>query len=209
MLKPGKKYLYFVADAQVKNPGMKLEEIVQRAIAGGVNIVQYRDKINSSRIFYEQAMRLMDICRYHSVPFIINDRVDIALAVKADGVHIGQDDLPLDIVRSLANNMIVGYSVKTVDQAVKGQELGADYLGVGTVFETGSKPDAGEAIGLQGLREIVHSVKIPVIAIGGINRTNAAGCMDAGASGIAVISAISLASDPGQAARDLARVVFR
>ncbi len=208
MLDKTKRYLYLVADARVRNPDLGLERIVELAIEGGVNIVQYRDKLNDSRQFYDQALRLKKICEYYGVPFIINDRVDIALATQADGVHIGQGDLPLEKVRPIAGNMLVGYSVKTREQARWGEEYDADYLGAGTVFTTSSKSDAGQAIGLDGLRQVVEAVDIPVIAIGGINESNVAECMRTGVSGIAVISAITLASDPREAAEALARVVF-
>ena len=204
-----KKYLYLVADTQVKNPQLSLEEIVEKAIEGGVNIVQLRDKEGKSRSFYEMALRLKEICKFYNVPFIVNDRVDIALAVGADGVHIGQEDLPLKKVHEIAQDMIVGYSVKTTEQATLGQQNGAHYLGAGTVFQTSSKADAGEAIGVEGLKKIVEAVSIPVIAIGGINVSNAQDCMNAGVAGIAVISAITLATDPRKATQDLAKIVFK
>ncbi len=209
MLDRDEKFLYLVADAEVKKEQITLEKLVEKAIEGGVNIVQYRDKVNDSRRFYEQALRLKDVCHFYSVPLIINDRVDIALAIKADGVHVGQDDLPLGVVRTLAKDMIVGYSVKTTEQALWGQQHGADYLGAGTVFYTSSKKDAGNAIGLEGLRKIVETVNIPVIAIGGINQSNARDCMLTGINGIAVISAITLAQDPYKAAKELAGIVIR
>ena len=199
--------LYLVADSVVKNPKFTLEEIVEAAISGGVDIVQLRDKNDNSRLFYEKARSLKQICKKHDIPFIVNDRVDIALAVDADGIHIGNEDLPLPIVKRIAPSMIIGFSASNIDEAIYGEENGADYIGIGTIFPTTSKSDAGDAIGTEKLKEITSKLNIPSIAIGGINPSNARSCIEAGANGIAVISAITLKDDVENAARELKRII--
>ncbi len=196
------KLLYLVADEQVKNPYIDLADIVELAIRGGVDIVQYRNKLDSYDDFVAKARIIRDICQKYSVPFIINDNLEVALAVQADGLHIGQGDMPLPEVRRRFSG-ILGYSVKTPDQAILGQKNGADYLGAGTVFSTASKADAGYAIGTEGLSSVVEVSTVPVFAIGGINLSNVAEVVATGVKGVAVISAITLQDNPFLAARDL------
>ncbi|MFB6202788.1 MAG: thiamine phosphate synthase [Halorhabdus sp.] len=186
-------------------------EIVERAIEGGVDIVQLREKDLPARHRYEVGQAVRDLTREAGVPLIVNDRVDLALALDADGVHLGDDDLPVSVARELLGEAaIVGRSVSLVADARTAQEAGADYLGVGAIYATGSKDDIDDdeyAIGTDRLAEIVDAVDIPVVAIGGITTQNAPKVIEAGADGVAVISAITGAADPATATRDLGRAV--
>lgn len=165
-------------------------DAVEEALKAGVTVLQLREKDISSRDFYRLALQLRELTKAYGIPLIINDRVDIALAVDADGVHVGQEDLPAEAVRRIiGKEKILGVSARTVEEALKAEEDGADYLGVGAVFPSPTKPSS-EAIGLEGLRKIKSRVKIPVVAIGGITRDNAAEVIAAGADGIACISAV-------------------
>ncbi len=182
--------LYLVTDRDILK-GRDFFKAVELAVKGGVTLVQLREKNISSREFYNLAVALKKLTTSLHVPLIINDRLDIALACDADGLHIGQDDLPLTQARRLlGKNKILGYSVSTVTEAVYGKENGADYLGAGTVFPTGSKADVCEPIGVETLKKIKEAVSIPVVGIGGISLTNARLVKQTGADGISVISAI-------------------
>ncbi|MDR2158901.1 MAG: thiamine phosphate synthase [Treponema sp.] len=207
MLDPRNLLLYLCTD-RVLALGRPIPEAVDEAIAGGVTKVQLREKEVSTGEFYRIALEVQAITRRHHVPLVINDRLDIALAVGAGGLHIGQSDLPLSAVRRLAgDSMFIGVSASTVEEALRAQEQGADYLGVGAVYPTGSKADAGEAIGLKGLADICAAVGIPVAAIGGVNGANAAEVMKTGAAGIAVISGILSRPDIQAAARNLRAIL--
>lgn len=147
---------------------------------------------------------LQALCRAAGVTFIINDRVDVVLAVEADGVHVGQEDLPATTARTLLGpGRFLGVSAATVDEAVAAERAGADYLGVGAVFATGTKADAGAPVGLERLREIRKAVRVPLVGIGGITVENAADVIRAGAQGVAVITAVTLADDVAEATRRL------
>ncbi len=170
--------------------------------------MQLREKEMPTRQLVEEAAHTLTVTRRAGVPLLIDDRVDLALAVGADGVHLGQDDLPVAMARRLLGpDRIIGSSAGTEDEAVAAERDGADYLGVGSVFETSSKADAGAPIGLEGLRRIVHAVRIPVVAIGGVAHHNAASAIQAGAAGVAVISAVVGAEDVADAMRRLVEVV--
>ncbi len=198
--------LYLVTDADLSG-GRSTLEVVEAAIRGGVTVVQYREKNASTRRMFEEALELRALCRRHSVPFIVNDRVDVALAVNADGVHVGQEDLPAALARRLVGpGRLVGVSVDNIDQARQAQADGADYVGASPIFATPTKPDASPPMGIEGLRELARLCQLPVVAIGGINRTNAAEVLQAGAVGIAVVSAIVSARDVEHAARELKRI---
>lgn len=198
--------VYLVTDREILG-GRNLFTAVEQAIKGGVTLVQLREKDIPAKKFYEIAVLLKKLVGSYNVPLIINDRLDIALAADADGLHIGQDDLPLSQVRRLlGNNKILGYSVKNGEQAVFGEKNGADYLGAGAVFATGSKSDAGVPIGLAALGEIKRAVSIPVVGIGGIGSENAAAVRETGADGISVISAILGREDITAAAGELASI---
>jgi len=182
-------------------------------IAGSATLVQLRDKHRSTRAMVEEARGLRDVLEPAGVPLLINDRVDVALAAEADGVHVGQDDMSVPDARLLlGRTAIIGLSVSTLRQAQNAPLELLDYVGVGAVFATGSKDDASAPIGISGLREIVRAIRtrapgFPICGISGINAGNAAEIIEAGADGVAVISALSLAPDPEQAALDLRTVV--
>ena len=180
-------------------------EIAEAAIRGGADVVQLRDKSVSSRGLYDIALQLRRLTREAEVPFIVNDRLDIALAADADGVHIGREDLPAPVVRRiLGPGKILGISAETVEEALTAEREGADYLGVGPVFEArGTKPDAGEPLGLDLIARIRRGCRLPIVAIGGIHAGNARSVLDAGANAAAVISAVASADDVAQAARFL------
>ncbi|MDR2619062.1 MAG: thiamine phosphate synthase [Treponema sp.] len=190
MLNPGSLSLYLCTDRKLLF-GRPLPEAVEAAIAGGVTMVQLREKDAPAREFFDIAREVLALTRSRGVPLIINDRLDIALAAGADGVHLGQSDLPCFEARRIAGkDFIIGISAHTPEGALSAQRAGADYIGSGAVFPTGSKADVGAVIGIEGIRAVADAVKIPVVGIGGINPGNAASVIAAGAAGVAVISAI-------------------
>lgn len=193
--------LYVVTDERAN--GEELIPIIREAIAGGVTAVQLRRKQELGRKFVELGHAIREISREHGVLFFINDRVDVALLVDADGVHIGQDDISCqDARRRLMGDRIIGVSADTIEEAVTAERDGADYLGVGAVYPTKSKSDAGYT-GLEGLMKIVQAVSIPVVGIGGIHAGNVAETIRAGADGAAVVSAVMSAANPQAAAAGL------
>jgi thiamine-phosphate diphosphorylase len=193
--------LYLVTDASLSR-GRTLLQVVGAALRGGVTIVQYREKSATTRRMIEEARELRKLCASAGVPFIVNDRVDVALAVDADGVHVGQDDMPAALARRLiGDKKILGVSAGDPEEARRAVADGADYIGASPVFATPTKPDAPPPMGTEGLRRLARAVSIPVVAIGGMNAENAASIMAAGASGIAVVSAIVAADDVERAAQ--------
>lgn len=195
--------LYLVTDEALAGP-RGVEAVVRAAVAGGVTMVQVREKDGDARAFLAHTRELGAVLRTLGVPLIVNDRVDVALAAGADGVHVGQGDLPCAEVRRLVGpHRLVGVSVGSVDEAQQAERAGADYLGVSPIFATPTKPDAPPPVGLEGLRAIRSAVRLPLVAIGGIHAGNAAQILAAGADGIAVVSAIMAAPDPTAAAREL------
>lgn len=202
MLNPKDLRLYLCTD-RLLALGRPIAEALEEAVAGGVTMVQIREKDASTREFYEVALQIKEIVARHRIPLVVNDRADIALAIGADGLHLGQSDMPLAAARRLVGpGMFIGISASTPALALEAQRGGADYLGVGAVFPTDSKSDVG-VIGLAGLREVCAAVDIPVVAIGGIGPQNAAEAMGAGADGVAVISAIFSQVDIRAATRAL------
>lgn len=182
--------LYLVTDRSFLG-NRSLKAAVSEAIEGGVTFIQIREKDISTRAFYKIAAEVKEVTDYYKIPLVINDRIDIAQAIDADGVHLGQSDMPIEIARMiLGKNKIIGISVKDVKEAIEAEENGADYVGVGTVFYTGTKKDINKPIGLEGLREVCSSIKIPKVAIGGINKDNLKDILSAGADGAAIVSAI-------------------
>ena len=178
-------------------------EQVEAALKGGCTCVQLREKELSDAEFLEEAVKIHEICKHYGVPFIVNDNVDIALAMDADGVHVGQSDMEaLDVRRKLGPDKIIGVSAQTVEQALLAEKHGADYLGVGAVFPTGSKDDADD-VSYDTLKAICRAVSIPVVAIGGISRDNVHRLSGSGICGVAVISAIYGAADIRRASEDL------
>jgi thiamine-phosphate pyrophosphorylase len=199
--------LFLVTDRSLSR-GRSTLEVVRAAVRGGVTCVQLREKTCSTREFIAEALRIKSFLDSSSVALIINDRVDVALAVAADGVHLGQSDMPLAAARSIVgDSMVIGISVESRRDAVEAESGGADYLGVSPIFATPTKTDTAAPLGLAGLQAIRRAVKIPLVGIGGLNRGNAAEVVRSGADGVAVVSAIVAAEDPEQAARDLRREI--
>lgn len=194
--------LYAVTDRHWLN-GRTLVDVVKESLDGGVTMIQLREKSLDEGKFLEEAKELQALCRERHVPFIVNDNVDIAKAMDADGVHVGQSDMEaLDVRAKLGPDKIIGVSAQTVEQALLAEQHGADYLGVGAVFPTGSKDDA-EDVSYDTLKAICKAVSIPVVAIGGISQANVAQLAGSGICGVAVISAIYAARDIKSAAADL------
>ena len=194
--------LYAVTDSHWLN-GRTLHSVVKESLEGGVTFVQLREKQLDEAHFMEEAKDLQVLCREYNVPFIINDNVDIALEMDADGVHVGQSDMEADDVRAkLGPDKIIGVSAQTVEQAVLAEKRGADYLGVGAVFHTDSKADVAE-VSRETLKAICDAVDIPVIAIGGISKENVSELSGTGICGIAVISAIFAEKDIKKATEKL------
>lgn len=204
--------LYLVTDRNCLQQ-QTLEQAVEQAILGGVTLVQLREKAIASKEFYERALRIKAICHHYNVPLLINDRVDIALAVVADGVHIGQSDLPCGVVRQiLGKDKIIGVSARTAQQAIQAQADGADYLGVGAMFATSTKQDA-QTVTIASLTQIRQAVTLPIVAIGGINHTTlpalqqALQAADTSIDGVAVVSAILGQKDVKLASEQLKEMI--
>lgn len=202
--------LYVVTDHELAR-GRSEEEVVRSAIAGGATAIQFRAKDWDTSRMIEVGSRLREITAAADVLFIVNDRVDVAIAVNADGAHIGQEDIPIEIARQiLGPSKILGVTVYNVEQAQAAQEKGADYLGTSAVFPTGTKKYISvPPLGLEGLSRIVKSTSLPVVAIGGISKDNAEQVLNTGVTGIAVVSAVVAADDIEGAARDLRAIVDR
>jgi len=201
---PARWRLYVITDEKASR-GRSHLQVAEAAILGGADVLQLRDKEASSGRLYRVALQLRKLTRDAKVPFIVNDRLDIALAVDADGLHVGQADLPASVVRELLGpGRILGVSVDTVEEARLAEKDGADYLGVGPVFEArGTKPDAGEPLGVDRIARIRRHCRLPIVAIGGINAENARKVREAGADAAAVITAIVAADDIAAEARRL------
>lgn len=194
--------LYLCTDRQLMT-SPTIEQSVEAALKGGATVIQLREKDCSSREFYELGMRVKEITSYYHVPLIINDRADIALAVGAEGVHVGQSDLPCPAVRAMCGaETIIGVSASNLEEAVKAEQDGADYLGVGAMFATGTKTDASIVI-MEELEKIRQAVSIPIVVIGGINSRTLSQFKGKGIDGISVVSAIVAQPDPEAAAREL------
>jgi thiamine-phosphate pyrophosphorylase len=200
--------VYLITDRRAAG-GRSLLDVVRAAIRGGASVVQLREKTGTTREIIELGRALHEITWPAGIPLIVNDRLDIALAIGAEGVHLGHDDMPVALARHLIGQEgIVGASPETLEEGCQMEHDGADYLGVGDVYGTPSKPDAGTPIGIAGLSEVIHAVSIPVVAIGGITLDNARAVIETGAAGVAVISAIMSAPDPAAVARRLREVVW-
>ncbi|GGK54895.1 thiamine phosphate synthase [Haloarcula sebkhae] len=204
--------VYLVTQASL-SADRTTDEIVAEAIDGGVGVVQLREKDRTARERYELGLELRELTREAGVTFVVNDRVDIAQALDADGVHLGDDDLPVPVARELlGDDALIGRSVSTVEDAREAAAAGADYLGVGAVFATGSKDDIDDdeyAVGTDRVAAIAEAVDIPFVGIGGITTENATEVVEAGAGGVAVITAITRADDPAAAAEALQHAVER
>ena len=199
--------LYLVTDSVLAGD-RNMEDIVREAVEGGVTMVQLREKSLDTRSFIDRALRLKKLLAPYGVPLIINDRVDVALASDADGVHIGQSDMPYSMARAiLGPDKIIGLSVENMDQVSEANGLDVDYIGVSPVFATPTKTDTAEPFGLDGLRRAVRMSVHPAVAIGGMNAGTAREVISTGVDGIAVVSAIVCAASPREASRELMRII--
>ncbi|MGN0194163.1 MAG: thiamine phosphate synthase [Pseudoramibacter sp.] len=201
-MEPEDLRLYAITDRRWLG-GRKLSDDVEAVLKGGATMLQLREKDLDTADFRQEAAVIKDICAAYRVPFIVNDNVDIAKAIGADGVHVGQSDMAaMDVRARLGEDKIIGVSASTVEEALEAEREGADYLGVGAVFPTGSKDDAS-AVSRDTLKAICEAVAIPVVAIGGITKDNLPTLSGSGICGVAVISALFAQADPFQAAKTL------
>lgn len=198
--------LYFVTDRHQPKAGT-FEEVVTEALNGGVTILQLREKEGDTGLLYERAMAIKKIAADFHVPFIIDDRIDIMLASDADGVHVGQSDMPAKIARKMIGpDKILGVSASTLEEALQAEKDGADYIGVGAMFATDTKKDA-HLTSMEELREIIHNVHIPVIVIGGINQKTIPLFNEMDISGYAIVSAIMASDNPEKSAAELKELI--
>ena len=196
--------LYLVTDNS--DDVEKFLNTIEEAIKGGVSVVQIREKTADTLEFYNLALQVKEITTKYNVPLIINDRVDVALAIDADGVHVGQSDMPCDITRKLiGEDKILGVSAATIEEAKKAERDGADYIGTGAVFPTKTKDDA-PSITKKDLKEITESINIPTVAIGGITLENASQLKDTGIAGLSVVSAIMSSDNPKKSSEELLNI---
>jgi thiamine-phosphate pyrophosphorylase len=199
-------YSLYVVTTDLSHSAQTHIDIAGDAVAGGATVIQLREKRASTKDILLLAQRIRELTRKAGVCFIVNDRIDIGLATDADGVHIGQNDMPLrEARRLLGGQRIIGVTATNMEEAIEAERNGADYLGVSPIFATPSKEDAGQPMGLEKLKEIRENVRIPIVAIGGITGENVARVISTGADGIAVISAIAAASDRRKATAELLR----
>lgn len=200
--------LMFVTDERIED-NEPFFHILEQALVGGASIIQLREKQLDTARFYQRALQAMRLCKSFGVPMIINDRIDLALAVDADGVHLGQKDMPVAIARQLlAKGKIVGLSVSNEQEALEANALDVDYIGLSPVFATATKTKDLEApLGIEGLKNIRLLSPKPIVCIGGITTANTASLIESGASGIAVVSAISKAQNPQQATANLKKII--
>ena len=201
--------VYLVADPEQSASGDLIAD-TSAALAGGATCVQLRTKNLTDLDAFHLAAALVGLCRGRNVPFLVNDRLDVTLAVGADGLHVGLTDLPIAVVRRLSqDHLLIGWSPETEEQVAAATAEGADYIGIGPIFPTGSKADAAAVVGLDGLARRTALTALPTVGIGGIDAGNAAAVIGSGADGVAVISAILRADDPADAARELRAAVDR
>lgn len=199
--------LYLVTDNS--DDVEKFLNTIEEGIKGGVSVVQIREKTAETLDFYNLALKVKEITAKYDVPLIINDRVDVALAIDADGVHVGQSDMPCDVTRKLiGKDKILGVSAATIEEAKKAEKDGADYIGTGAVFPTATKDDA-PSITKQDLKDVVESINIPVVAIGGITLENAHELTDTGIAGLSVVSAIMSSENPKKSSEELLKIFNR
>jgi len=200
--------LYFVTDSTLTRQGVLAD--VRSALAAGCRLVQYREKMKSTAAMVLEAREIAKLCRQKKALFIVDDRADVALAANAGGVHIGQGDMPLALARKiLGKKRIIGVTVHNAKEALLAQKGGADYVGVSPIFSTGTKSDAGAPCGVELIKEIKKKVRLPIVAIGGINESNLREVLGAGADSVAVVSAVVCAPDPGDAAKRIISKIGR
>ncbi|MCM2677792.1 thiamine phosphate synthase [Alkalicoccobacillus plakortidis] len=191
-----KEFRLYAITGEEFHPGKELVNVMEQAILGGVDIVQLRDKKSSKIDVLKKARKLREVTKKHGVTFIVNDHIDVALAVGADGIHVGQDDLPLDEVRRIVGpDMVIGISTHQIDEAIQAEKGGADYIGVGPIFPTNSKEDVVDPVTTSYIQQIEAEISIPYVAIGGIKRHNLKQVMDAGAKRVCMITEIVEADD--------------
>ena len=201
--------LYLVTDRTL-SLGRSSQEIVSAAVRGGVTCVQLREKHCSTREFIREARSLQPLLHRHKIPLIINDRLDVALAIAADGLHLGQSDMHIhDARRLVGKKMLIGVSAENLDDAIVAEQEGADYIGISPVFATKTKADTAAPLGLEGIRRIRRAVALPLVGIGGINSGNVREILSAGTDGVAVVSAIVAAACPETAAADLKKLILQ
>lgn len=199
--------LYLVTDSSLSRKGTLSD--VKAAVGAGCRLVQYREKNKSTKEMLLEALEIKKICGDSAI-FLVNDRIDVALAAGADGVHIGQDDMPLDCARKLLGaEKIIGLSVHNRAEAIEAEKKGADYVGLGAIFDTSTKKDAGAGIGPEKIREIKTAIKIPLVAIGGINKENCEKVIENGADGLAVISALVCSEDVKRETKQFLKLIQR
>ncbi len=185
---------YFITDHNLSKAGN--ESDILSAIEAGAGLIQYRNKTSKTKEFYSDAKKLKTLCKDKNTIFIINDRLDIALSVNADGVHLGQDDMPIQVAREiLGNDKIIGMTVHTKEEAITAEDNGADYLSIAPIYPTATKKDSGLPCGIELIRQIKDACAVPLFAIGGINLSNAKEVIDAGADGLCAISAVITKDD--------------
>lgn len=186
-----KDFQLYVITGEEFHPTRDVVEVMEEAIQGGADIIQLRDKTNSKRVVLDKARRLRELTRKYDIPFIVNDHIDIALAVDADGIHLGQDDMPLNIAREIVGpDKIIGISTHRIQEAREAEQGGADYIGAGPIFPTNSKSDVVDPVTTSYLNEVISEISIPFVAIGGIKLHNVADVVDTGAHRICVISEV-------------------
>jgi len=201
--------LYLVTDRS-QSLGRSNLEVIQAAVEGGATLVQFREKQASAKEFYHEGLKIRAYLKSQHIPLIVNDRVDLALALDADGVHLGQDDIPVDVARRiLGPQKIIGASVFTLEEAKIAELLGADYLGLSPIFATETKPELVQQIGIEGIPSLRDAVRIPLVGIGSMSESNAYEAVKAGLDGVAVVSAICSREDPKAAAEAIKAEVMR
>ena len=184
---------YLVTDSRLSKKGTLSD--VKEAVEAGCKIIQYREKDKSTKVMIDEASGIKTICSDRTI-FLINDRIDIALAVNADGVHIGQDDMPIETARKLLGpDKIIGLTVHNVAEAIEAEKKGADYVGLGSIFDTSTKKDAGKGIGPARIREVKNAITVPIVAIGGISKENCRNVIENGADSLVAISAVVCSDD--------------
>lgn len=198
---------YLVTDSELSNKGTLSD--VKDAVESGCKIIQYREKNKNTKEMINEASEIRSICRDNAI-FLVNDRIDVALAVGSDGVHIGQDDMPIDTARKLLGaEKIIGLTVHNRDEAIEAEQNGADYVGLGPIFDTATKKDAGEGIGPDCIRDVKNAIKIPVVAIGGINKENCRSVIERGADSLVAISAIVCSDDVKRETKDFIDIILK
>ena len=201
--------LYLVTDRAL-SLGRSNFEVIRKAVGGGVTLVQLREKEATTRAFYQEGLEIRGYLKTRNIPLIINDRIDIALALDADGVHLGQEDMPIDVARRiLGPRKIIGASVFTLEEARTAEAMGADYLGLSPIFLTETKPELVGQIGIGGIPSLKEGVQIPLVGIGSMSQANAYEAVKAGLDGVAVVSAICSHEDPRAAAEEIKKEVLR